>query len=217
MRKIAWVIIGWLALAVCVPADPPAAVRKAHADKNKDGVVTPREVKQERRWETKQKSVVNTPWEAKADVNQDGHVGPKEAATARRSLYIRELSVADRPWEKKADANADGRVDLKELRIYHVSQLDANQDGRITVVERRAYWVQKRSVVNTALEKKYDTNGDGYLSWDEGRELLKDRLTVIKTDGQAIVNTDLEMEFDANGDGIIDRKEAPAVQQALEE
>ncbi len=222
MRKTAWAAVlvaslAWGVLAAPPSPPPPATARKAHADQNKDGVVTPREIKQEKKWELKQKSKVDKPWEAKADVNQDGRVGPREAAAAGRQYYLRELSVADRPWEKAADANGDGKVDVKELRVFHVSKMDVDGDGKITGIERRTYWVQKRAVVNTAAEKKYDANADGYLSWEEGRELLKDRLIVINTEGKAIVNTDLEAEFDANADGIIDRAEAPALQEALKD
>jgi len=71
-------------------------------------------------------------------------------------------------------------------------------------------------VVDTPAEKRYDTNGDGYLSWAEGREMLKDRLAIIQTDGRAIVNNEIELEFDVNQDGVIDREEAAKLKAALD-
>ena len=70
--------------------------------------------------------------------------------------------------------------------------------------------------MNTDLERKYDADGDGYLEWAEGRELLRDRLRVVETDGRAVVNTDTEREFDADGDGVIDRDEAAAIREVLD-
>ena len=191
--------------------DPAAP--KAHADRNKDGKVTPVEIKLEKNWEQRQKAKVDTRWEKKVDRDKDGVVEPAEAAAAR--ARGREISAVNRPWEKAADANSDGRVDGKELRLYHVTQMDVDRNGTITVEERRAYWVNKRAAVNTEVEKKYDLNNDGWLSWDEGRELLKDKHTVVMTGGKAIVTTDLEAEFDVNGDGMIDRAEAPALREAI--
>lgn len=218
-KIILFVVLGLTAALVYAQA-PGAAkasvnARKAHADRNKDGQVDRVEIKSEKNWEHRQKAKVNTKWEAKTDADKDGVVEPAEIAARRQ--YIREKSVVDRPWENAADANNDGKVDLKEVRVYHVTQMDTDHDGSITVTERSAYWTKTKAVVNTELEKKYDADNDGYLSWVEGKELLKDKLVVVNTKGKAIVNTDLEAEFDANGDGVIDRVEAPAVQSALKE
>jgi Ca2+-binding EF-hand superfamily protein len=161
-------------------APPPPAVRLQHADQNKDGVVTPREMKKEVQLEKRHDAVVNT------------------------------------PWEKQADANGDGRVEPAEMRAYRLQVIDVNRDGKITVEERRAYYVTWKRVVNTEVEKKYDMNGDGYLQWPEAREFLKDRLTIINTDGKAIVSTDIEREFDGNGDGVIDASEAVQLKEVLE-
>jgi hypothetical protein len=67
------------------------------------------------------------------------------------------------------------------------------------------------------MEKKYDADGDGWLTGDEAKEYMKDRLRLIHTNGRAKVDTDIEKEFDANGDGIIDRSEAQAIRDALED
>jgi hypothetical protein len=188
-----------------------------HADKNNDGKIGPVEAAKEKKWVQHQKAKVNTPAEAKMDRNHDGVVQPIEKAKAHTALYLRNRNDVDRPWEKYADKNNDGKVDAVELRAFHLVQLDANGDGVIVLAERRLYWAQKRAIVNTDLERKYDTNGDGYLSWDEAREYLRDRLRVIETDGRAIVNNDLETEFDADGDGILSRAEAAKLKAALDE
>jgi len=188
-----------------------AKPHKAHADRNKDGQVD----KKEQKLEQRQKAKVDTRWEKKADVDKDGIVEPKEAAAAKK--YLREKSVVDRPWEEAADANKDGKVDWQEIRVYHKTQMDSDHNGIVSVEERRAYWVKTKSVVNTEYEKKYDTDGDGYLSWTEGKEMLKDKYEIIQTKGKAIVNTDLETEFDTNNDGVIDRSEAPAVREAIKD
>lgn len=152
-----------------------------------------------------------------ADKNKDGKIGPREAAIVKHNAYLRNRSDVDRPWEAEADKNGDNKVDAVELRSFHVAKLDKNGDGKIDGVERRLYWLDKRAVVNTDVEKKYDADGNGYLSWDEAKEMLKDKLVVISTRGKAIVSNDIEMEFDTNDDGIIDASEAPALRAALEE
>ena len=219
MKKVMFIVIAVafyvVYLSVVGAGKPLAGVRKAHADRNKDGQVDRKEIKIEKKRQRIQRSKVNTPREAKADTDNDGVVEPKEAAAAKK--YFRKKSVVDRPWEEKADANNDGKVDWKEIRTYHKTRMDTDNNGTITVIERRNYWLKTKSVVNTEYEKKYDTNGDGYLTWAEGKELLKDKHRIIQTKGWAIVNTDLEAEFDANSDGIIDRSEASAILEAVKE
>ncbi len=192
-------------------------MRKAHADRNEAGVVTPPEIQDAKQRELNRNSKIHAPRAAQADVNKNGSVISKATTATRRSRYIREIASVERPWEKMADANNDGKVSLKELRVYHVSRMDADGNGAITIEERRVYWNRKRSVANTPLTKQFDVNGDGYLSWEEGRMLLKERLALINSEGKAIITTDLEMEFDVNGDGVIDRAEESAVQAALKE
>jgi len=202
--------------SVITLANPPPAVRARHADRNKDGIVTPREVRDDKEWARHQKAKVDTPWEARADKDHDGVVEPKEAARMNSAHYMRVCSTVDRPWEVQADANKDGKVSRAELHAYHLDKLDADHNGVITVDERRSYWKLKHAVVDTPAEKRYDTNGDGYLSWGEGREFLKDRLTLINTHGRAAVTNELELEFDANKDGVIDRDEAAGLKAALD-
>jgi Ca2+-binding EF-hand superfamily protein len=175
-----------------------------------DGESSVIKTKIDKKCDRKEKAKVNKAWEAKADSDKDGVVEAREA-----HAYFRAKSVVDRPWEEKADANNDGKVEWKELRVYHKTQMDTDGNGAITTEERIAYWTKVKSVVNTRVEKKYDKDGDGYLSWEEGKELLKDKAEIIKTKGKALVNTDLEAEFDKNSDGVIDGKEAPALLEAI--
>ena len=160
-------------------AAPPPNAKVRHTDRNKDGVVTRREIRAEKRWEHKQKSKVN------------------------------------QPWEYKADADKDGVVEPAEIRLRNRKRADVNNDGVIDAVKRKAYWPTWRNKVNTPLEAKYDANNDGYIDWGEAQAMLRDRLTVIDTGGQAIVNTDIERAFDGNNNGVIDATEAAAIRQAL--
>lgn len=167
------------------------------------------------RWRHKPRHKVNTPAENRMDKNNDGWVQPREAAAARHHAYYRNRADVNRPWEQAADRNNDGVVDGTELRKFHLRHLDANHNGRIDSAERTAYW-DRRWTVNTAVERKYDANGDGFLEWPEAREMLRDKHALIVTHGQAKVDTDLELEFDANDDGILDRAEAVALLAALD-
>jgi len=194
---------------------PGQVARFKHADRNKDGKVTVRELKKEKQWERKKKSEVNTKWEAKADTNDDGVVQPGEAHKAKTIAYIKNKSDVNRKWEAKADTDKNGKVSAKELRAYHHAVMDKNGDGKIDKKERTAYWTQRKAKVNTEVEKKYDINSNGYIDGDEAKEMLRDRLRIINTHGRAKVNTDLEREYDANNDGVIDKEEAAAIKDAL--
>ena len=160
-------------------APPPAVVRAAHADKNRDGVVTRRELIKEKRFEHNQKAKVDT------------------------------------KWEKKADLDHDGKVEWQEYRVFRRDIIDVNNNGIIEPAERIAFWKNRRAVVNTPLEKKHDLNGDGYITWNEARELLKDIHTIIRTHGKARVDSLIEQEFDINKDGVIDGAEADALLAAI--
>lgn len=150
-----------------------------------------------------------------ADKNNDGVVTPAERHLERR-WEARHRAKVNSPWEQKVDVNNDGWVEPAEVHGWRYRVIDTDHNGIITVAENRTYWAGWKGAVNTDLERKYDANGDGYLEWPEGRELLKDRLRVIETDGRAVVNTDIEREFDADGDGVIDREEADAIREVLD-
>ena len=151
------------------------------------------------------------------DRNGDHRVDRKERQTARNRL--KKKAVVNTPGEKRADKNNDGIVGPKEKcalnhRVHKA--IDFNNDGKITLAERKKYWIGKKAKVNTPFEKKYDSDGNGYLSGSEAKELLRDRLRIISTHGKAKVNTPLEKEYDVNGDGVIDRSEARAMREAVQ-
>ena len=159
------------------------------------------------------RAVVNTPAERRADRNRDGVVGPRE----RRQVLQRrkELSKVDTPREAAADRNKDGKVGPREHRAFVHKAMDKNNDGLVDLKERAGYWRAVKSKVNTPLEKKCDADGDGWLSGDEARQFLTDRLRLVRTAGRAKVDSPLERRFDADGDGVIDRDEAEAIRDAL--
>ncbi len=215
------VLMAW-ALAVMaagwtIAGEPKALCKtqKSHSGNEKKDVVATAELKKAKQIERRKTIEYKKKWRIKADKDKDGVVSPMEAGKARTDLYLKTRSDVDRPWEKIADGNADGKVDAKELRTYHMKVMDGDGNGKITAEERKRYWVEKHAVVDTVVEKKYDANKDGYLTWDEGREMMKDRARIIETEGRALVTSELEMEFDANADGIIDRTEAPALMDAF--
>jgi len=145
-----------------------------------------------------------------ADRNKDGVVDKKEIRMEKNWEH-KQSSKVNTWWEKRADTNGDGKVDVGELDAWKKltkERIDLNGDGEIDAKERRLCWRHARSKVNTAIEQKYDTNGDGWLEPSEVKEMLKDKHELIKTHGKAKVDTATEAEYDTNKDGIIDTKEA---------
>jgi Ca2+-binding EF-hand superfamily protein len=130
---------------------------------------------------------VDTDIEREFDVNGDGVIDRREAHALRVALG--ERAIVDKQWEKIADRNKDGKVDAHEAKVF---------------------WRKHKSKVDTPIEKKYDADGNGWLSGSEAKKMLGDLATLIKTNGKAKVNTPLEKQFDANADGIIDSAEAHA-------
>jgi len=150
-----------------------------------------------------------------ADKNKDGVVDKKEI-NMEKQWEQKQRSKVTSWWERRADTNNDGTVDSAELASWKQltkERIDLNNDGVIDAKEKRLCWRHARSRVNTALEKKYDANGDGWLEPAEVKELLKDRYTLIKTKGKAKVDTAIEEEYDTNEDGVIDAKEAEAMRE----
>ena len=159
-----------------------AAAKFRHADKNKDGLVDKTERHMEKKWEEKHK--------------------------------VEKESEVKNWWEKRADINDDGVVDKDESAAWkkiEKERIDLNGDGEICPKERRLCWRHAKSRANTATEKKYDANGDGWLEPEEVKEMLKDRQTLIETKGKAKVDSAIEEEYDENGDGVIDGEEAEAL------
>lgn len=114
---------------------------------------------------------------------------------------------AGRPPAAKVDRNKDGVIDKKEIKM---------EKSRERYEERRA-WKIRKAKVNSAVEAKYDANGDGWLQPSEARELVRSRYELVKTNGKARVDTELEAKYDANGDGVIEYNEAVAMQEDLED
>jgi len=138
-----------------------------------------------------------------ADKNKDGVVDSKEIKM--------EKSEVNTPWENKADVDNDGRVEKAEAAAWRElkrERADLNNDGVLDSSEKRLFWKYGERKVDNPIEAKYDLNGDGWLSPAESRELLKDKRTLIKTDGKAKVDTAIEAEYDTNADGILDASEA---------
>ena len=160
-----------------------------------------------------QTTQARAPWFRRADKNKDGVVTKREANVDRAQMH--ERARVNRPWETQADVNNDGHVDKAEFHKYRAKVMDTDGNGKITDDERRAFWHGWSCKVDSDIERKYDTNHDGILTYNEARVLMEDRLAVIRTDGKAIVNTPLEAEFDANDDGVIDAEEAEDLRAAL--
>jgi Ca2+-binding EF-hand superfamily protein len=145
-------------------------------------------------------------------------VADRKEIRAEKRQEIKKSSRVNTWWESRADTNNDGRVDRDELaawRQLEKERIDLNQDGNIDAKEKRLCWMHARSRVNTALEAKYDTNGDGWLEPDEVRSYLTDRYAVVKTNGRAVVDSDLEAEYDTNHDGVIDSDEVQLLKSEL--
>lgn len=96
-----------------------------------------------------------------------------------------------------ADRNKDGVIDKKEWKM------------------EKEYEKSQRFKVDTPLERKYDTDHDGWIEPDEKRKLLEDKYALVKTNGKAKVDTAIEAKYDTNSDGIIDIKEGQLLKQDL--
>lgn len=197
-------IIVWLGIFVfsCIAHGGMCYARKGpkfkHADKNRDGVISPHEWHKEKQFE-------------KRKVKKAGKKAKKKARRKKKKLNW---------WEKRADVNEDGIVDKKERAAWkklEKERIDMDGDGVISPKERRLCWRHARSRVNTKLEKKYDANEDGWLEPDEVREMLKARHALIKSKGKAKVDSAIEEGYDINEDGILDKDEAKAMKKDLKE
>ena len=177
MRSLWFAVLVVALSAACVHAEPkpPAGKRMQHADKNDDGVVTPREMKAEKNWEHKQQSTVNQPWEARADADGDGKVEPVEARAYRLQVI---------------DINKDGTITVEERRAYYGSwkrvvnndaerKYDANGNGSLEWPEAREYLNDRltiintdgKAIVNTDIEREFDDNADGVIDKVEAARL----------------------------------------------
>lgn len=169
MRTLRVLTVAVLAFACASLAQ--AGWRFRHADRNKDGVVTPREAHKEHQWEKHHLSRVDTRWEKRADANGDGRVEAAEAHAyrlkvmdanrngviepAERKIYWTGWKgVVDTEAEKKYDANGDGYLEWPEAKEFLRDRL------RIISTDGKA-------IVNTDLEREFDANADGIIDQTE--------------------------------------------------
>ncbi len=155
------------------------------------------------------------------------HAGPPRRGGSRKART-----------KRQADRNKDGKVDPREKHDF--KENDTNNDGRIDREERadrdndgdvdRKEAHDARRKVNTAIEKKYDADGDGHLSKEEQEQLKAGEDTdgdgkvsgferADKNDDGIVgaregwyakrkVDTAAEKAADSNGDGWVDKEEA---------
>ncbi|MFC1592728.1 hypothetical protein ACFL4C_01800 [Candidatus Omnitrophota bacterium] len=125
------------------------------------------------------------------------------------ALLISQISVqaGKGAGYKHADRNKDGVVDKKEWKTE--KKVEHKQ-------RREVSWRHSRAKVNTPLEAKYDSDGDGWLQPDEAKELMQAKYSLVKTHGKAKVDSALEEEYDENNDGVIDLDEAEELKADLE-
>lgn len=157
------------------------------------------------------RSTVDTEKKAKMDKNDDSRGGPKEILEAKTAEYLKEDSEVDTKWEKKTDTNDDGVVDRSEIE----DRYDRNDDGKITPQEARTALQRQQAKVSNPFERRYDADGNGWISHQERREMAKAKLRLIDTHGKAKVDTPWERTFDKNNDGVINRQEAVLMRNAL--
>jgi len=153
-------VAGVLLLSGAVVVAKP--VRKARADRNKDGTVDARE----RHKAIGVRAKIDSKWERRADRDHDGYVEPVEARRAKHVL----------------DRNDDGHISAAErtafwsrhrVRVVHVyeEQYDSDGSGYIEGEELRDWLcarvaqVSETSTIqaNSRQEKMFDTNNDGLL------------------------------------------------------
>jgi Ca2+-binding EF-hand superfamily protein len=167
----------------------------ARLDKNKDGVLSGKEVN---------KNV------AGMDINGDGSVTREEFGMGR-GLKRAEVQM------QQGDRNGDGVLSGKELH-KSIAGADENKDGRITKSELERF--HTRELDRGKLFDGMDGNKDAFLSGKEA-ETFKDKGWDTDADGRiseaeflaAQDKLDREARFkdaDANADGVLSGNELPA-------
>jgi Ca2+-binding EF-hand superfamily protein len=154
------------------------------------------------------------------DRNKDGRVDRKEMRMQKKWEKKQRAEKVKTWWHKRADTDGDGKLNAQERAAWKTltkERIDLDGDGVISPKERRLCWRHARSRVNTALEKKYDANDNGWLEPEEVKELFKNRYEHIKAHGKAKVDSPLEEEYDENDDGVIDANEAEVINEDIEE
>jgi hypothetical protein len=223
-RTLTTSIVALMTMGMLVDVQAGGSVKSAraakklnikHADQNKNGRISPQELKAEKAFVREKRAVVDNKREERADKDGDGTLSKEEQRKAAIHSYLKNRSEVDKKWEAKADADGSGSVSGQEYKTFRTTQMDKDGNGTISHAERNNYWKVRKSRANTDREKKYDADGDGYLNGDEARAMLRDRLRLINTHGKAKVDSDVEREFDENDDGIIDKNEAAAIKDAV--
>lgn len=78
-------------------------------------------------------------------------------------------------------------------------------------------WGAQMVAVTTRVEKIYDLDDDGILQADEIEDFLRDVLASVQSRGNFTVSSPLLEFFDEDGDGQINRYEAYAIRDLLDQ
>ena len=122
MSKPLFVIAGSLIVACMLSPGSAEArwpwIRARHADRNRDGVVTAREIRMDRHWAHNHRAVItHTSWKP-FDVNHDGYIEVVEYhAFLKDYLRIVETdgrAIVNTDLERAFDVNNDGVIDRAE-------------------------------------------------------------------------------------------------------
>jgi Ca2+-binding EF-hand superfamily protein len=130
------------------------------------------------------------------DLDGDGRITVKELEGVLRSLK-KKMNVTDKEIErviKEIDADSDGTINLNEYYDTMTNTTNKNLIYRALV---------SRSKIRKQFEK-YDTDGSGYITWDEMKEVYEERMG-RKLDVKEVKQ--LVKETDENDDGKINYDE----------
>lgn len=173
---VAGIVVGFTCAALLAVPPPPAA-KRAHADKNKDGVVTPREMAKEKQFEHNKKAIANKPWEKAADADHDGKVELAEIRAfrrealdvnnngiiepaERRAYWVNRRAIVNTPFEKLHDLDGNGIISWDEAVAMF--------KDFIAIVKTNG-----KAIVNSPIEYEFDLNKDGVIDGPEAEALLK--------------------------------------------
>ncbi len=187
---------------MAAPAGPdrkgPSADAEARKDRQKE--------KDERRADKERE---------RQDLNHDGRVDASEAEAAKNPWYRERGLKLDGSWELHADGDGDGKLGAAELFEFKRALLDDDGDGALSSDDYRRFFKHVRSLAQTAREKRFDRNGDGFLGGDEVLAMLRDRLSSLKGAPKRPVESKFDRLFDSNVDGQLSPDEAGAIELAI--
>ena len=130
------------------------------------------------------------------DLDGDGRISVKELEGVLNSLK-KKLNVTDAEIKrvtKQIDVDSDGTINLREYYDTMTNTTNKNLIHRALVA---------RSKIRKQFEK-YDTDGSGYITWDEMKEVFEERMG-RKLDVKEVKQ--LVKEMDENDDGKINYDE----------